>query len=303
MQVVPAAVSPRRDRIQGRGAHLVPGASLMRVIVTRPQREAQTWLTTMAARGWDVQSLPLIDIGAAPDPTVLRSAWQDLESGVSTYQAVMFVSASAVQGFWDARPPGAETVPDGLLGVTRCWATGPGTRRALLAAGVPSGRIDSPPADAGQFDSEALWAVVGSQVRSGGRVLIVRGTDAPLDAEAVKHTHDQGVGRDWLAQRLAVAGVAVDFVLSYVRAVPSWDASQQALARRSAADGSVWLFSSSQALSNLQCILPGQDWSAARALASHPRIEKAVRQAGFGVVKLVPPVLDEMIASIESLPS
>lgn len=276
---------------------------MKRVVVTRPEREAQAWLKALAAQGWDVQHLPLIHIGAAPDASVLRAAWQDLQDSANTYQAVMFVSAAAVQGFWTARPASALSLFDGRAGAPRCWATGPGTRRALLAAGVPLGRVDTPPADAGQYDSEALWAVVESHVRPGARVLIVRGAEAPVNNSDVKNTLGQGVGRDWLAQRLVMAGVAVDFVVSYVRAAPAWDATQTAVARQSATDGSVWLFSSSQALANLQRILPGQDWSAARALASHPRIEKAARQAGFGWVKVARPVLDEVIASIESLPS
>lgn len=274
---------------------------MKRVIVTRPEREALAWMEALAARGWDVQHLPLIKIGAAPDASVLRAAWQQLQDGASTYQAVMFVSAAAVQGFWNARPASAPSLFDGRPGETRCWATGPGTRRALVTAGVPLGSIDLPPADAGQYDSEALWAVVGSSLRPGARVLIVRGAEAPGETSEAETTPVQGAGRDWLAQRLLLAGAAVDFVVSYVRAVPAWDATQLAQAQEFATDGSVWLFSSSQAISHLTHILPKQDWSSARAIASHPRIEKAARQAGFGAVRVTRPVMDDMIASIESI--
>jgi uroporphyrinogen-III synthase len=109
-----------------------------------------------------------------------------------------------------------------------------------------------------------------------------------------------GAGRDWLAQQLRAAQVEVDFVVSYIRVLPTLSPAQLALARQAATDGSVWLFSSSQALQNLKQILPGQDWSMARAVASHPRIEKAARLAGFGAVKLTRPVLNELMASIES---
>jgi uroporphyrinogen-III synthase len=73
------------------------------------------------------------------------------------------------------------------------------------------------------------------------------------------------------------------------------------LARQAATDGSVWLFSSAQALANLRRLLPGQDWSGARAVATHPRIAAAVRNAGFGVVCESRPVLAELVASIESI--
>jgi len=55
---------------------------------------------------------------------------------------------------------------------TRAWAPGPGTARALQQAGWPAARLDSPPTEAAQFDSEALWQRVAPQVRPGARVLI-----------------------------------------------------------------------------------------------------------------------------------
>lgn len=90
-------------------------------------------------------------------------------------------------------------------------------------------------------------------------------------------------------------------MVAYQRCAPTWSAQQLALARQAASDGAVWLFSSAQALANLQRLLPGQDWSGARAVATHPRIAAAVRNAGFGVVCESRPVLAEMVASIESI--
>ena len=272
---------------------------MTRVIVTRPLREGQPWLQVLRARGWDAQALPLIELGRAPDQTSLTAAWQALQTPDRTYQALMFVSAAAVDGFWAARPATDSTSRgDGTRSI-RCWATGPGTRRALLAVGIAPEQIDAPSTEAGQFDSEALWQVVSTGLRQDARVLIVRGADAmPGSVDALGGS---GAGRDWLAQQLRAAQIEVDFVVSYVRVLPVLDSAQCALARQAATDGSVWLFSSSQALQNLQRILPGQDWSMARAVASHPRIERAAKSAGFGAVKLARPVLDELMASIESL--
>ena len=47
--------------------------------------------------------------------------------------------------------------------------------------------------------------------------------------------------------------------------------------------------------------LPAQDWGRARAVATHPRIAQAARQAGFAVVCESRPTLDEVVASIESV--
>jgi uroporphyrinogen-III synthase len=71
---------------------------------------------------------------------------------------------------------------------------------------------------------------------------------------------------------------------------------------QAAIDGSVWLFSSSEAIANLQALLPQQSWSQARAIATHARIGQAAKNAGFSVVCESRPVLASVVASIESMP-
>lgn len=265
----------------------------MRVIVTRPQREAQDWVHELAKAGLSAQALPLIDIRPAPDTAALARVWQRLADG--GYAAVMFVSANAVAGFFASNTafPLVFAAPSAIK--TRAWTPGPGTAKALLHAGVAPARIDAPASEATQFDSEALWQVVGPQVKPGDQVLIVRGGDAQSAASV------SGNGRDWLAQRLAEVGARAEFVVAYQRARPQLDAAQQQLVVEAAGDGSVWLFSSSEAVRNLQACLPTQDWHAARAVATHPRIAVAARQAGFGVVRESRPALADIKASIESL--
>lgn len=263
----------------------------MRVIVTRPLREGQRWVRELADAGLSAVVLPLIDIRPADDPAPVHTAWQRL----GDYAGVMFVSANAVDGFFASRPADASSFGANDAIKTRAWATGPGTTAALRRAGVPAECVDAPAADAVQFDSEALWQRVGKTVQPGQRVLIVRGGDAQNGSAA------QGIGRDWFAVRLAQAGAAVDFVVSYQRARPQLDAAQGQLAREAAADGSVWLFSSSEALANLLANVPEQDWHAACAVATHPRIATAARQAGFGTVLESRPALTDIRASIESI--
>lgn len=266
----------------------------MRVLVTRPEHETRRWIAALAQQGIDAQAWPLIDIRPVSDPAPVRAVWQDC----SAFCALMFVSAAAVEHFFAARPPGAAW-PAGAL--PRAWATGPGTVAALVREGVPGERIDAPAPDSGQFDSEALWRVVGDRVRPGQRVLLVRGADAdgaqgqPQSADA-----GQGHGRDWLAQQLREAGAQVEFLVSYWRAPPRPGAQQLALARAAATDGTIWLFTSGQAIGNLLACLPGQDWSGAHALATHPRIAAAARAAGFGVVRASRPALPDVVASIKS---
>ncbi|HEX2547664.1 MAG TPA: uroporphyrinogen-III synthase [Ramlibacter sp.] len=249
----------------------------MRVVLTRPLQEGRRWAERLGAHGVDAFLLPLIDIAPPRDFEALRAA----AASADAYAALMFVSGNAVQGFFAAAP---------VFTRARAWAPGPATRDALLAAGVDSQRIDAPADDAEQFDSESLWSQVQGQLQPGDRLLLVRGGDAEGRSE----------GRDWLAQQLAAAGVQVDTVVAYTRQRPSWGEAERETARDAANDGSSWLFSSSEAASNLRHLLPGQDWSRARALATHPRIAQAVRDLGFGSVMQARPAFEAVLAALES---
>ena len=262
----------------------MPG--LTTVLVTRPEREAGPWVQALRAEGVQAEPFPLIDISALPDVAALQAAWHQVPSCL----AVMFVSANAVRFFMAAQPEGVH------VQVCRAWATGPGTQAALLAAGWPAQQIDAPMADAGQFDSEALWAVVAERVRAAqvqgpARVLIVRGADA----------QGQMAGRDWLAQQLDAAGLEVLQTVAYVRCAPVLSPAQQARAQQAVRDGSLWLFSSSEAALHLMQACPPLDLSRARALATHPRIAERLRQVGWGRVDLVPAALSAQAVSIKSL--
>ncbi|MBK9575180.1 MAG: uroporphyrinogen-III synthase [Rhodoferax sp.] len=265
-----------------------------RVVVTRPAADAEVLAHDLTAAGLQPTVLPLIEVGAVDAPQPLDQAWRSMPH----YLAAMFVSANAVEHFF-SRQPGGIPVFNALSSLSaRAWATGPGTVKALLRQGAEVAWMDAPLPAAGRFDSEALWEAVRSRVQPGDRVLIVRGAD---DSDSVQAHDGRGAGRDWLSEQLTQAGAQVDFVVAYQRRAPAWGPQQLAQARHAATDGSVWLFSSAQALANLRRLLPEQDWSAARAVATHPRIAAALRNAGFGVVCESRPVLAEMVASIESI--
>lgn len=276
----------------------------MKVIVTRPRREADAWVRQLSALHIDAVALPLIHISAPLDNSAVVQVWQNLHQ----YSAVMFVSSNAVRYFYQSNEHLASVKYAQAAIKYRAWATGPGTREALLAASVPVDAIDAPAADAKQFDSEALWHQVQTQVKAGDKVLIVRGCS--VDPQGAEHV-ENGVmnGRPWLADQLAAVGVQVDFVVSYQRSVPVFDAAAQALMAQARVDGSLWLLSSSEAVANLTSAtavaaiktVKAVDWSAARALATHPRIAQAAREAGFGVVYESRPLLADVAASIESL--
>ena len=267
----------------------------MRVIVTRPAPQAGKWVNGLRAAGLDALSVPLIEITGPPEPQAVLAVWQRSES----FDALMFVSANAVEQFFALQPAGLDVLQAAARTTPRCFATGPGTVAALVQAGVPCSRIDAPDHTAHQFDSEALWAVVQAQVQPGWRVLIVRGnSDADSGDEAEP---GQGLGRDWLAARLAEQGAVVEFLVAYARRAPLVLASDLALLQVASSDGSLWLFSSSEAVNNLRSMAPGLSWHQARAVTTHPRIAQAARAAGFAVVCESRPAMADLIASIESL--
>jgi len=283
----------------------------MRVIITRPAGDAPAWVDALKAAGHEALALPLIAVGPATHVQPVLQAWAQW----SDFQAVMFVSAQAVRYFFDSQPAALRVDAGDAASPTwangpRCWATGPGTHKALLQAGVPEACIDSPAADAAQFDSEALWQRVAKQVNVDRPVLIVRGHDVCSDADrsdksaAMDASHtapSNGTGRDWLAQQLQAAGASAQFVVAYERRAPVWSASQVAQAQQAASDGSVWCFSSSQAIQHLAQLLPTQSWDKARCVATHARIAQTAQTLGFGEIQRSRPHVSDVLRSLECL--
>jgi uroporphyrinogen-III synthase len=280
-----------------------------RVLVTRPLRDAQPWVEQLRQQGFDGAALPLIEITpvtAEVEVAALQRAWQSLDD----YAALMFVSGNAVEHFFKQKQAVAhglraqnaikDIATTGLPAAVRFLAPGPGTAAALQAEGIAAAQIDAPPQDAPQFDSEALWHVIGRRGWAGRRVLVLRGQSrgAAGDAREVS-------GRDWLVRQWQAAGARVDVLGVYERGAPSLDAAQIVRAREASGDGTVWLFSSSEAVANLQGYrgLAGIDWSRARAVATHPRIAASVQAAGWGVVVESRPALQDILHTLRSIES
>jgi uroporphyrinogen-III synthase len=283
------------------------------VVVTRPEREAAIWVQALAQHGFDALALPLMAFGPPADEAALQQARRT----VADVDALMFVSPQAVQAFFEAEfkknnplshdlnrfdaplndiSPAIDWSADTRL---RCWAPGPGTARALVQQGVPAECIDQPPADAAQFDSEALWPVVQGQLRPGVRVLVVRGDQAQAPASGLRTA--QGSGRDWLARQCEAAGAQVQFCAAYCRQAPQWSAAQHAQAQSAVARQGVWLFSSSESLGHLAQLMPDQKWRGACALATHPRIAAAAAGLGFGDVLQTRPALADVLSQLHTL--
>ena len=268
-----------------------------RLIVTRPAAEADVWVQALNAQGWPAQALPLIDIGE-PSDAHTREALRAWRAAWVKVDAMLFVSGAAVGHFFAAGAVARPSTPFN----TRFWAPGPGTARqleqAIGALGIGPERIDSPPAEAAQFDSEHLWPVVAPQVVKGSRILIVRGsssTDAPPSEGAVP-----GHGRDWLIRQCEARGAIVEGCVAYERRPPVLNDAARALVLQGTGQGSVWLFSSSEALAGLCAAQPSARWTESTALVTHPRIAQAAREVGFGRVIESRPNLPDVLRVLES---
>ena len=275
---------------------------MTRVLITRPSPEAERWVDQLCAQQIQAEALPLLRIAPVDQPELV-AALRHAQTQWRSYRALMFVSANAASEFLthgiDLPASESEWLPDSSA-LPRFWSPGPGTARALMQAGVPATQIDGPAADAEQFDSESLWLEVETHIQPGDRVLVVRGATAN-GATANAKGGKGGNGRDWLAAQIAAAGGQVEFVAAYQRLGAQLDSAGKDLARRAASDGTVWFFSSSEAIQNLRLQMPQTSWHKARALVTHPRIADTARAAGFGDVSECRPTLQEVAASIKSM--
>ena len=286
------------------------------VIVTRPARDADFWVQQLQHDGTQAEALPLIEIAPVSDEAsqlALQRAWKTLDS----YAACLFVSGNAVDSFFkperavDLYPYVQQAINSiakkkcpALPPSLRLMAPGPGTVAALVSQGVPRKQIDAPSVHASQFDSEALWQVVGKRAWQGRRVLIVRGQSLVAGAGTAVASADSP-GRDWIARQWQAAGAQVDYVGVYQRRAPELTLAQMQRARAASVDGSIWLFSSSEAVANLHNLMNPVpvDWSRARAVATHPRIADAARAAGWGVVVESRPALADIRKTLRSIES
>ena len=253
----------------------------LRLLVTRPQPQADAWVERLRAQGVDAAALPLLAVEAVVDLDELHTAWRELPR----YALAMFVSPNAVSHFFAARP--ADAAAAGWPAGVRAGATGPGTLQALLLAGVPRTLCVAPRADATQFDSAALWAQLRAELWAGREVLVLRGDG----------------GRDEFAEHLRSAGAAVHFTQAYRRGPVRPTAANQAIlaAALAAPAAHLWWLSSAEAIGYLPQRAPRADWSAATGLVSHPRIAERARVLGFGRVFEALPTLAAVLGAVAEI--
>ena len=237
-----------------------------KLVLTRPRQQAGEWGQRLADLGVDACGLPLIEI-VPGDGREAQAAWLALESAA----LAVFVSPNAVENFFEHRPE-----PQAWPAKALAACVGPGSARALAAAGVPVELIVQPPADSSSLDSEHLWPQLAGRDWRGRKVLLLRGHG----------------GRDWLAERLREQGALTSYFSVYRRSSPAFDPGELALFAQvlAAPREHVWLFSSAEGVEHLRGLAPaGHDWSAARCICTHERIAAAASSLGLAHVVLARP--------------
>jgi len=252
--------------------------SMFKVLVTRPADQAATWVERLRAEGFDAAALPLIGIDPPEDTEAVTAAWGALGS----CKLAVFVSPNAAHQFFSGAP-GDTAWPESTLAAS----PGPGTTHSLLSLGVPQEQIVEPAADSAQFDSESLWEQLRRLDWLDAPVTIVRG---------------QG-GREWLADKLRAAGAVVSELTAYRRAPPRLTEDEHKLLVDALLQPArhAWLFSSSQCIENLVAEVPGFDWAAMLAVATHPRIADTARKIGCQHVVDARPSLPSVTQALRSL--
>jgi len=166
-----------------------------RVLVTRPQQQADNLSRLLTERGGRAIRMPTLAITAVEDIAKIQSTLATLDK----FQWLVFISANAVN--FAVQANGGKI--NGFSGAVA--AIGQATATALQQAGLAVDLIPPPP-----YNSEALLATKPMQQVTGQRFLIVRGEG----------------GRDELASTLQNRGAQLEYLDVYRRVVPTIDCSQ-----------------------------------------------------------------------------
>jgi uroporphyrinogen-III synthase len=259
---------------------------MTQVLVTRPEQDAASWVTSLQNAGWEAIQFPLLDLNPVLGSTDVESVLAKIQSS----QAVMFVSANAVRFLAQALQARPQWVTH-FNQSARAWCTGPGTAAALLSCGISENQIYQPDLDAKQLDSEALWQVVQAQVSPRLKALFIRGSD---ESGAI-------AGRDWLVNQVELAGAQVEALAAYQRQASVLTPAQIQQVHKCVDQKAIWVFSSSACVQALVDQCQQVPWSSAKAVVTHPRIAALAQQLGWRNVTIASPGMKAMLASIKSM--
>lgn len=231
----------------------------LRVLITRPEAQADHWQQLLAAAGADTVRVPLMRI--VPIEADQKEAYQAIKNivlDVWRYQHGMFVSQNAariglewLEQYWPQMPADLHF-----------YAVGSATGDYIREAGYPA------TVASGSMNTEALLEIWPEEDMSGQRVVIFRGRG----------------GRPLLAETLRQRGAQVDFCELYERQFPADGVPETLKARNWGQAGDVVSVHSGETLSNWHSIVvtSGQaGWKQLPLLVPGERVAELARQQGF----------------------
>jgi uroporphyrinogen-III synthase len=256
------------------------------VVITRPAAQAGPLAARIAALGWPVTLLPLLEIHAL-DGDDECAQLQAVLARLADYDLVAFVSPNAIDCVFAHLSAWPAGVPLAVVGE--------GSRLALAAHGVTDANAAiTSPLDTARSDSEHLLLALDLPALRGKRVLIVRGDG----------------GRDFLADGLRAAGAEVEFVTAYRRQVPTLTPALRATLEKLLQHNNDWIITSSEALRGLLALLGemGDEKTAVakmqqqHLIVPHARIAQTAAALGFARVTLTGSGDAGVLAALQSRP-
>lgn len=237
-----------------------PALSGLRVLVTRPQHQADALCAQLEALGAEVARMPLFDIEAVGDVSEQQAcfaAWRDAAAWIFTSTNAVRLAAERDPGPWPL-----------------CYGVGPATAAALSA--LDRGPVMAPEAGS---SSEALLALPELEQPDGGRFLIVTGEQ----------------GRDLLATTLQSRGAIVETLNLYRRRAIDYDADR-VTAEIELADATI--LTSGEALDRLWALTPEASHRSLlmqQVVVPSARVLDKARELGFPAPLVPETVSDEAI--------
>ncbi|MGK5011940.1 uroporphyrinogen-III synthase [Janthinobacterium sp. MDB2-8] len=256
------------------------------VVITRPAAQAGPLAAKIAALGWPVTLLPLLEIHAL-DGEEECAQLQAVLARLREYDLVAFVSPNAIDCVFAHLPAWPSGLPLAVVGE--------GSRLALAAHGVTDANATiTSPLDTARSDSEHLLLALDLSALRGKRVLIVRGDG----------------GRDYLADGLRAAGAEVEFVTAYRRKVPLLTPALRATLEKLLQHNNDWIITSSEALRGLLALLGemGDEKTVVvkmqqqHLIVPHARIAQTAAALGFARVTLTGSGDAGVLAALQSRP-
>lgn len=224
----------------------------LRVLICRPQPEADKLALRLEAEGAETRVLPLLQRRTLPDTPEKRT----LVMGLDLYQHVIAVSPGAAREFVDYAENWWPQWPVGL----NWFGVGSGTADVLREAGLTV----ATPSDG--YTSEHLLALPQLATPTDERVLIAKGAG----------------GRELLGQTLLQRGARVDNLVLYERTCPDHDPETLDSALNGF-DPDAIIVLSGETLNNLIALGKNTDHNLAHRnlLVPVDRVAEAARTAGF----------------------